>query len=587
MKIFSRYTNIALWLSFSLALGACSITQNSASVSETSKAIEPYCSPTSNTFNDAITVSGNAGYQYRQNGNGAVVGPSPIRYAQVEILNAQGVKVQCTETDATGKFSLQIPRNTGTYTLSVVSRAYNSHYNAYILTNPTDNSAYAVTVSIDSSTTQAGVNLVAPAKNTLEGGAFNILDQILNANEFLRTYTANCNQTGSSNLFQDCTPFTTAPIVYVYWAKGVNPGSYFGISGGLSFYIPGRSQLYVLGGLNGDTDYSDTDHFDNSVIIHEYGHFIEDHFGHMDSPGGSHDGNSVIDPRLAWGEGWADFFQAAVTGNPIYMDTKGNIDGTSTIAFSENIESGTRDKPVSPGEGIFHEFSISRLLWDAIDPHPASGKGGTDGGTDLVQDPFSAIWTIVTGKINGFAATTHHFRSINLLHKLQEVLTGSSNWSSLRTLEKQANGMHDYANPLTLDASCSPTTLTPVATYDDIGNIDGSYAATDLLRNNDFYIYEHSGGTLDIVLNYTTSNANPADLDLYLYREGYTYGTTTDMAGQSRQSLRAASGTETINQAVAPGFYIINVMAFTGTPGPGAAAQYNLTINGHTACPTP
>ena len=135
----------------------------------------------------------------------------------------------------------------------------------------------------------------------------------------------------------------------------------------------GKRELYLLGGENGDVDFSDTDHFDNSVIIHEYGHFIEDIFGAPNSPGGSHNGNSVIDPRLAWSEGWADFFQAAVTGQPYYRDTKGNVNCSETdptsctgVLFDESIDVPTDDRPILLGEGNFHEFSVSRTLWQAL-----------------------------------------------------------------------------------------------------------------------------------------------------------------------------------------------------------------------------
>ena len=40
---------------------------------------------------------------------------------------------------------------------------------------------------------------------------------------------------------------------------GFNPNYYFGATGGLSFYLPGYSRLFILGGINGDVNSSDTD----------------------------------------------------------------------------------------------------------------------------------------------------------------------------------------------------------------------------------------------------------------------------------------------------------------------------------------
>lgn len=91
----------------------------------------------------------------------------------------------------------------------------------------------------------------------------------------------------------------------------------------LSFYKPGERKLFILGGSNGNVDTADTDHFDNSIILHEYGHFLEDVYGKTDSPGGYHNGSSIIDPRLAWSEGFTNSFQGAALGKNFYLDTAG------------------------------------------------------------------------------------------------------------------------------------------------------------------------------------------------------------------------------------------------------------------------
>jgi hypothetical protein len=140
---------------------------------------------------------------------------------------------------------------------------------------------------------------LATTEDGLLGGAFNILDQLHNANDFIRSKAGSC---GSN--FVGCPNFTVAPKVAVYWEPGFNPGSYFEGSSALSFYIPGFSRLFILGGVNGDINYSDTDHFDNSVIIHEFGHFLEDSMFVSDSPGGEHNGNRVIDFCFVWFEGF-------------------------------------------------------------------------------------------------------------------------------------------------------------------------------------------------------------------------------------------------------------------------------------------
>lgn len=501
--------------------------------------------------------------------------PNPIRYAEVRATDSAGAIVQCGETDADGSFAIDLPQNGATYTISVASRAANSANSAYILTNPTDNQFYALSATVTASTDDSSLWLMASATGTLEGGAFNILDQILKAQEYVRAQTASCGST-----FTDCVPFSVAPLVYVYWAPGISPGQYFGISGGISFYLNGQKKLYLLGGLNDDTTSSDMDHFDNSVIIHEYGHFLEDQFASPDSPGGSHNGNSIIDPRLAWGEGWADFFQAAVTGSPYYRDTTGTVDCSTSnptscthTSFNEPLDyPGSQDQPASSpnGEGNFREFSVARILWAAI-------KGPTP------VSPFAELWTVLNSATNGFKSVNDPYKHIGRFHVIQSTLTGGANWSTLRTNERQVGNMSVYATPLS--ACSSAISLSPVKPASD----DGSYAKSDQHRNNDFYRYDHSGGPFTLTLTYDKPSSNGGDLDLYVYKEKYVFGRTSDMVAVSNAEAdrvgATTQGAETVSLVLPAGHYIINVMAYTGVRA--VATTYTLTLNDQQVCPNP
>ena len=79
--------------------------------------------------------------------------------------------------------------------------------------------------------------------------------------------------------------------------------------------------IYILGdftALGGDTD-----EFDQSVIAHEFGHYVEDRFGRSDSIGGDHGGSAtLLDLRVAFGEGWGNAFSGMVLGDPIYRDSQ-------------------------------------------------------------------------------------------------------------------------------------------------------------------------------------------------------------------------------------------------------------------------
>ena len=113
-------------------------------------------------------------------------------------------------------------------------------------------------------------------------------------------------------------------------------------------------------------------------------------FYHFRFSWGSHSADAVIDPRLAWSEGFANFFQAAVTGYSLYVDTAGNPSG-STSDFRINLENQSGnyvDKPRNSNEGNFREFSVTRVLVDAIDSNNDL--------TDTISDGFADIWASIT-----------------------------------------------------------------------------------------------------------------------------------------------------------------------------------------------
>lgn len=525
---------------------------------------------------------------------------SPIRHAEVMVLDSSGNIIQCGSTSATGTYSLILPdAASGTYTVQVNSRISNSAIaRAYVMDYNLTNVHYSVSKSVLATASSTTNNLLASGEGAIISAAFNILDQVIKANEFLALYVDTTYGCGTT--FADCTPYTPAPLVYIYWKKGVNPYSYYGVSTGSSFYT-GDSRIFILGGMNGDVDSSDADHFDNSVIVHEYGHFLEDALSVSESPGGFHDGQSVIDPRLAWSEGFADFLQGAVSGKNYYIDTTGNTAGTTggNDILNINLENTPLDNPSSGAEGLFREFSVTRLLWDAIDPHPATGAGGADAGDDVNgnANSMAEIWTVFTGN-NGIKLATNPFRHMGTVHRVQDNMAGRTNWSTLRAAEDQngsANytsvGLREFATPLT-PGVCSAIALDPVA---DGGTFEGS----NLLVNNDFLSYYHGGGTLTVQLKYTVdvvSRPSPADFDLYVYNSDFTYGSSSTMAGFSQNArptgcvatpANCTNVTETVSVSAPAGYYMINVMAYTGDGFTGGNSTYTISVNGTEQCLAP
>lgn len=697
--------SLALIVWAALLTSACGSKVNS--VQSASRAVDPYCSLLpSKTFNDGITVSGKAVYEYRVGGNGvasdsgavfqvasfataaerqfsleinsrlysvssglngsALAGdvvakfksainadtaaglyaygtgqltvthpaaaaapsigalthlhqlasnpdPRPVRQAELAVIGPLGEIVQCAETDDQGNFAISLPRDHLIYIVELRSRASNARNRGYVLDNPGENRPHSVQLNVVPSHSQSGLLLRARIVGGLKAGAFNILDQLLNAQDHLRQSTEACDVVGSAHYFPGCTPFVGAPLVTAFWSPGLSPSVYLNSSGPISFYMTGLRELYILGGVAGNTTSSDMDHFDNSVILHEYAHFLEDMFGSPNSPGGSHNGDAIIDPRLAWGEGFANYFQAVVTGVPVYRDTYGTPDCPGVCAgafFNESLDPAGRpgnDAPTAGalGEGNFREFSVSRLLWDATK---------TSGGVTS----FAELWRVFLMPSIGLKDVDDPFKSIGRFHAIQSNLAGATDWSAIRSSEEQSADFSLYATPISvldrsLAASCtrSPTSLAPFkAPWDS-----GAFATADQFRNSDFYRLDHPGGPLLIELFYSKDMTNPPDLDLFLYRSDYAFGRTADMAlssaflgdgcpgtgdpGDQGNGFRAQNGCpiappglsstfgyERMSGSAPQGTYMLNVYADVGVRA-GAASQYVIILNGQLVCPQP
>lgn len=539
------------------------------------------------------TVSGTATFKYRPFHSTQGLYGDPVSlgttYAEVHIVDSTGTIVQCGETSATGTFSLVIPQVAGSYKVQVLSRSLTDKVKASVLKDIYAALPYTVETAFSVSASQSSVSslsVVAPARvsenSEIPGAAFNILANIFWANEYIRGNTSNSS--------------FVADKVSIFWKAGFNPYSYFGASSTLaSFYISSENRLYILGGKNDDVKSSDTDHFDDSVILHEYGHFLEAQYSRASSPGGSHNGNFIIDPRLAWSEGWANYFQAAVQNGVVYnasysgprKGTGGFKNYADSVGFSGDSVEGSgstygiqinRDLSADPNatpapldkaatnEGIFREFSISRTLFKTI-----TNSGGL---------PFSAIWDAFT-ELRNTNTPAYKFTNFGLYNSvLQSILnadyTGQSQitWNSVLTEENQVKTTSLYGRytsnqtPSGGSPACPTTTMTPVidATY--------SYDRSNQLMSNDFYTFYHDGTSKQIGLK-ATSSGNVIDMNLYLYTDSYYYSeeiqeaqagfSNSTMARRSKTvNVSSSSETEVVDlTGLAAGYYMINVKAST------------------------
>jgi hypothetical protein len=276
----------------------------------------------------------------------------------------------------------------------------------------------------------------------------------------------------------------------------------------------------------------------------------------------------VIDPRLAWSEGFANYFGVLVnayyvSGDLRYRDSYGNSSsGTRGVFFNYNVEtnSPSRDVASTMGEGNFREFAIARALWDASD-RTADGNH-TDADTVDSLNFISELWTVFRGTFSSTTAT--FFRGAGRFFEIHTGL-GLTNLSSLFTAQNIRDSRLDYAARDNGDA-CTYTSSTGGAMSRDLTDSPSSFIYNQF-QSVDFYHYSHPGGAVTIDL---TRQTGTQDLDLYVYPEGYTFGGTYSAVDNT-----AGTGNEQISTSLGGGEYIIAVVSAAGL----VASHYDLKIS--------
>jgi hypothetical protein len=221
-----------------------------------------------------------------------------------------------------------------------------------------DRSEYALVTPVTTVTPGQSVQRdLFATDDTRMSGPFNIAVTLARANAVIRA----------------AQPSAALPRVEVRWDTLYVGGTYFDFDDKVAFINGRRSQ--------------DSDEFDDHVVAHEYGHFLMASFSREDSPGGDHGVGEQLDPRLAWSEGWADFFSGVTTGDPIYIDT-GALRGRQRVLVTTDLELNVHpsDRP-----GIWSEHSVGSALWDWYDDRSEPG--------DSVALGFTPMWTAFTGPL--------------------------------------------------------------------------------------------------------------------------------------------------------------------------------------------
>jgi hypothetical protein len=364
----------------------------------------------------------------------------------------------------------------------------------------------------------------------------------------------------AAQLILTMAPTTNFPPLVLDWATD-NPGgeTYFDANGG---------QHIVL---SADVT-EDTDEFDQHVIAHEFGHYIEHNFSRADNIGGAHGLGDKLDIRVAFGEGFGYAFGAIVLNDPVTHDTfvMNGQQLSSTFNVEQNPSTTTAGASPPGNFGCWcSESSVWSILWDLYDNVPD--------GADNVALGFQPIWNVLINE----EKNTHAFTSVfSFLKALKADNPASA--AAINTLIAAQNidgaNLDEYgAGETHVPTPVAPAAALPLYTPITVGggpvvlrNVDdaGTY---NTLGNHRFLRFTLNAPRT-ITITATSSNPNNADPDFDVFRDGGTF------------VISGADGppqpeTETINNAPA-GDYLIDVYDCANGCGgeQGTPGDYDITV---------
>lgn len=164
---------------------------------------------------------------------------------------------------------------------------------------------------------------------------------------------------------------------------------------GTTFYSTQLGGIFLLG-----REHVDTEEFDRGVILHEWGHYIEDAFFRSDSIGGPHALGDRLDMRVAFSEGFGSAFAGMVLGTGQSQDTFGPRQGSGFTIEVENVS--------GLNAGWYSEESIQGILYDLFD-------SSQDTPQDQLGMGFGPLFDVLAEEFRSSVALTSLFPFVNAL----------------------------------------------------------------------------------------------------------------------------------------------------------------------------
>ncbi|HST58115.1 MAG TPA: hypothetical protein VLK84_05500 [Longimicrobium sp.] len=429
---------------------------------------------------------------------------TPAAGVRVEVVQSPSRTVLGSGfTDAKGSYDIPVPRR-GNPQVYVRALAQTENATVVRVRDRAELSMVSPTFALGRERTVTQDMLATDSSRI--AGAFNIAVTIHHANALVRAGQ----------------PGVSLPRVEIRWDTTYIGNTYFNPREAVAF-------------INGRRD-RDSDEYDDHIIAHEYGHFLMDRFSRESSPGGDHSFGERLDPRLAWSEGWSNFFAGATTGNPRYIDT-GAVRGRQIVLLSADLED---DVPAGDRPGIWSEHSVASLLWDWFDD-------GAEAGDDLALG-FVPLWRSLVEL--GKEPDVYLLRYAN-------VLAGITRRQDALAAGLDARGIRYPVGQTPAAPEPFPVPLAPGV------SVTGSADSRSSLRSNVWGSSAHywfrlaREGPVTITMKITGARvADKADLDLYLF----------DAAGERVAGSDAVNGvgdSEQISQRLPAGYYRVEVRSWS------------------------
>jgi hypothetical protein len=320
----------AITVGLSVLLGACSGGSSDGNAVQTSsRSVLPSTSTSSSSSSSStpaaavITLSGNISYDFvphftEKNG---------LDYASTQVLPGRGLVVELLGVD-NQILSTSISDERGNYSFSVVrdervrvrvkaqtvsdDNNPNEQWDFKVTDNTTNNRLYSMVGQLLAANESTAVRDLHASSGWFDGAytqprvaaPFAIIDSIFMGVKRLVAVDSNVQ----------------LPALELRWSTANNTANGDLTLGEIatSFYHREQNAIYILGSENDDID-----EYDRHVILHEWGHYIEVELSRSDSIGGDHQGDDMLDMRVAMSEGFSNAWSAIMLNDPVYRDASG------------------------------------------------------------------------------------------------------------------------------------------------------------------------------------------------------------------------------------------------------------------------